>query len=318
MKIQEEESKHILVKQTHDREYEKMQLNKSAKYSNSIVSTNNVGSQTLTDLVLTTVIRKQTESALSDIENQNTHQRVNTEETVSGNGSFGYNFNYFQRKKNQIAKTRVNSNSNTDELSRLKSSNSIIDKSGNLDTINDERFNRRVRLTHEEDKYYSDEDSDSSVDPEADETSINHIKRIISRDNSNSTAKSYQNFGKKTPNGSGHAFSGLPSNAVIQETLRKQYNNSGISRKDYSKRTRVSVLDSSLSSLYKNSVVGKNSYIDLQNKDPNKVKLILSGESNSPWIHPTAQTALNLNKYKEIGDEFRRRNLNKSELFKKK
>lgn len=266
-----------MVKQTHDLEYEKLKANKSAKHSNSIISTNNVGSQTMTDAVLTTMIRKQTESALSDIDHQYTHQRVNTEETVSGNGSIGQNFNYFLKKKHQISKSRVNSKSNTDELSKIKSSHSVIDNSGHIDTIHDERFNRRVRLTHEEDKYYSDEESDSSVDPDAIETSMRHLKGIRSRDYSDSTTKSNQNFGKRSPNSSGLIFSGLPSNAVIQETLRKQYNHSGISRKDYSKRTRVSVLDSSLSSLYKNSVIGnKNSHIDLQNKEQNKVKSISS------------------------------------------
>jgi hypothetical protein len=114
----------------------------------------------------------------------------------------------------------------------------------------------RVKLNETSDSEEDKSDDDDKVNHIM-KNSMNHLKGIRSRDYSESTSKSNPTvFSKKTPNQSTVFFSGLPSNAVIQESLKKQYSRTGVSRKDYSKRTRVSVLDSSLSSINKNSVLG--------------------------------------------------------------
>lgn len=89
---------HILVQQTHDNDIKKLKIDKTIKHSASVVS-NNIGSQTLTDQVLTTIIRKQTESGGSEVDPTYTHQHMNTEETVSNNNSTLSHFNYFMTKK---------------------------------------------------------------------------------------------------------------------------------------------------------------------------------------------------------------------------
>lgn len=195
----------------------------------------------------------------------------------------------------------------------MKSSYSAADNIGYIDTLKDERFNRRVRLNEEDEKYSSEHSSENNNGNMED--SIRHLSRIRSRDFSNSTNKSHTQLGIRSPTNSGLIFSGMPSNAVIQETLRKQYNNSKVSRKDYSKRTRVSVLDSSLSSLIKNSAQWDAN--DIQNRDPNsKIKSISSGASNKTTHHyAKTNPKFHFNKFKDITNGFRQTNLAKSSQF---
>lgn len=318
-KQKEEEKAHIMVKQTNDFSSQKLRLNKTSKAtSGSLASVNNVGSQTITDAVLTTIIRKQTESGSSELGQPNFHHRVRTEYSPSHTmtGSISNNFSNYLRLRHNLSKRRLNSRANTDENSRLKSSYSAADNIGHIDTIQDERFNRHVQLREEEDKYDSDESDDVKINPDM-EDSIQCMRRIRSRDFSQSTNKSNQNYlVKRNPNASGTLYSGLPSNRVIQETLRKQYNNSGISRKDYSKRTRVSVLDSSLSSLYKNSALGEYQNVENQNRDPNfKGKSISSGESYKGKVYAQTNPKFQMNKFKDISHGFRQTNLAKSNQF---
>lgn len=199
----------------------------------------------------------------------------------------------------------------------MKSSQSATCNIGHIDTIKDDRFNRRVRLNEEEDKYESESDSDDTPDHTGMQDSMTHLKGIRSRDFSQSTTRSNPNpIGKRTPNASGVLFSGLPSNAVIQETLRKQYNGSGISRKDYSKRTKVSVLDSSLSSIYKNSVLGEYPNAENQNKDPNaKVKSISSGGSGKRHKYANTNPMFHFNKFKDISSGYTKTNLLRSNQY---
>lgn len=175
-----------------------------------------------------------------------------------------------------------------------------------------------MRLKEEEDKYDSDESDGVKINTDM-EDSIQYMRRIRSRDFSQSTIKSNQNYLKHmqgTHNPSRTLFSGLPSNRVIQETLRKQYNNSGISRKDYSKRTRVSVLGSSLSSLYKNSALDEYQLGENQNKDPNlKGKSISSEESYKGKVYAQTNPKFQMNKFKDISHGFRQTNLAKSNQF---
>ena len=104
----------------------------------------------------------------------------------------------------------------------------------------------RLNETSDSDEQQSEEDKNNEIM----QYSMKHLRNIRSRDFSYSTTKSNPNINnRRTPSSSGFLSSNLPSNAVVQESLRKQYDNSGISRKDYSKRTKVSVLDSQLSSL---------------------------------------------------------------------
>lgn len=75
----------ILVKHTHDNDIEKLKLNNTLKNNLSSIADskgilNNIGSQTMTDAVLTTVIRKQTESLVSETEQ--TVPVFNTDDTV--------------------------------------------------------------------------------------------------------------------------------------------------------------------------------------------------------------------------------------------
>lgn len=209
----------------------------------------------------------------------------------------------------------MKSRTNTDDNSRLKSSQSATDNIGYIDSIKDDRFNRRVRLNEEEDKYESDSNSDDTPDHTGMQDSMTHLRGIRSRDFSQSTTRSNP-MGKRTPNASGVLFSGLPSNAVIQETLRKQYNGSGISRKDYSKRTKVSVLDSSLSSIYKNSVLGEYPNVENQNKDPNtKGKSISSGGSGKGHKYANTNPMFHFNKYKDISPGYTKTNLLRSNQY---
>jgi hypothetical protein len=283
-------------------------------HSSSVISKNNIGSQTLTDQVLTTIIRKQTESGSSEVYPAYNQQHMNTEEVASNNGNSTLShFNYFMTKKHNLSKHRLKSLNNTEGESKMKSSYSVADNIGYIDTLKDERFNRRVRLNEEDEKYSSEHSSDNNNGNMED--SIRHLSRIRSRDFSNSTNKSHNQLGKRSGSNSGLMFSGMPSNAVIQETLRKQYYNTKVSRKDYSKRTRVSVLDSSLSSLVKNSAHGDAN--DLQNRDPNsKLKSVSSGGSNNTAHHYTKTNPnFHFNKFKDISHGYRQTNLAKSSQF---
>jgi hypothetical protein len=221
----------------------------------SIASGHNTAS--LTDAALTTIIRKPTSSCSSRHE---THQRVNTDSSKL-TSPMGKNFNYFLMQKHRLSrdKLRLKSRTNTEENSRINGSGG---DTGYIQDIQDERFNRRVCLKEEEGSASEEEKEYNAIDE-----SMHHLRDVRSRDYSQSTTRS--NLQKMNQPTSSLMSSGLPSNAVIQETLRKQYNNSRISRKDYSKRTRVSVLDSSLSSLYKNSPRYDPHNSETQNHDPN-------------------------------------------------
>lgn len=313
----EEEQAHILVKQTQDINLEKLNALKSAKNNDSVVSRNNAGSQTLTDAV-STVLQKRTDSGASEVEPEHTHQRFPTEETLNMNASIPMEntYNYFLCQNN-VPKRRVNSPENNAERRKMKSSNSTLGNIGHINTIHDDKWNRRVRLNSgdEDEKYESDHQSSDEPETNCMESSMRHLRGIRSRDFSQSTNNSGNQFRKRSPNGSGMLFSGLPSNAVIQETLRKQYNNSGISRKDYSKRTRVSVLDSSLSSLYKNSGVGEPSNPDIAYKDMPKGKSNSSGGSYTGQPHTYTNPKFQMNKFKDITRGFGKKNLAQSAQF---
>lgn len=196
-----------------------------------------------------------------------------------------------------------------------------------MSRVKDHRFNSKVRLK-EEDGYDSDSDSfDNKHNNTGMEESMRHLRDLRSRDLSQSTTRSGP-IGIRTPNPSGTLFSNLPSNAVIQESLRQQYNGSRVGRKNYAKRTKVSVLDSSISSLYKNSLV-ENQNTEGQNRDPNREHGLVgrsgsSIESNNGHhynqklisgdhvVHANTNPIFQFNKYKDIPTGYSGTNLMKN------
>lgn len=165
-----------------------------------------------------------------------------------------------------------------------------------------------MELKAEDDLYEESDKSGDNHECSQLEDSIRHLRNVRSRDFSSSTTRGHNNILKRDPSNNGVIFSGMPSNSVIQETLMKATNNK-ISRKDYSKRTRVSVLDSSLSSLMKNSATGDNQLLENQNKDPNiKGKSISSGESKKNNYYSNTNPRFQFHKFKDLHQGFQNKN----------
>ncbi|CAI2384291.1 unnamed protein product [Moneuplotes crassus] len=312
MKTINEEEKHILVKTTHQMPQSPQNNDRSLKNSASLASGNNIGSQTLTDAAVSTVIRKQTESGASDAEAELYNQVLRTDRAFrhQTTGSVKNKIANLMSRQKKLSQARLRSMNITEGESRLKSSCSGADNIGYIDSLKDERFNKKFQLKVEEDKF---EDSDNSEDNQGSnniEDSIRHLRDIRSRDFSSSITRSQNNLGSKNHSGSGFMFAGIPSNAVIQEALRNTYNNSKLSRKNYSKRTRVSVLDSSLSSLMKNSAAGDYQLLENQNKDPNlREKCRSSKDFKAEYYHSNTNPQFQFNKYKDINYNFQRKNI---------
>ena len=146
-----------------------------------------------------------------------------------------------------------------------------------------------------EEGVYESEDSEGIAENNNMQDSIRHIRNIRSREYSNSTTRSQNQLGKIS-----QTNNGMPTNHEIQEIFRDIHNNKR-SRKDYSKRTRVSVLDSSLSSLMKNSTVGDHQLLENQNRDPNlRVKSNSSvGSNQGNHYFTNTNPRFQFNKYKD-------------------
>jgi len=289
-----------------------------------VASTHNLGSQTMTDAALNTVVLKKTESVVSE-RMVDSRLHAHTDDASSNHVSTlaGSQMNYLLRRKHKLSPRHVKSRTNTEAYSKLASSYSATENIGHIDTIQDKRFNRRVVLKHEDDQLDSDEDSDENtpVNNIADE-SMHHLRGVRSRDYSQSTSRSNpQRFGKHTPQLSGLTSSGIPSNAAIQESLRRQHQRSGLTRKDYSKRTRVSVLDSSLSSLNKNSALGKYPQADMRKWDrSDQLKSISSGSSiqhqyQKQKYHAQTNPWFQVNKFMEVKGRVTQKNLMKQQFL---
>lgn len=133
LKVQEEKE-HILVKNSNNYDHHSGYLEKSGKNSNSLASQNNAGSQTLTDAIITTIIKKNTESGSSELDPNFLNPPLHSEDVGShhAHSSMSQKLNYLMTRKHKLSQCRLRSLNNTEGESRIKSSYSAADNIGNI------------------------------------------------------------------------------------------------------------------------------------------------------------------------------------------